>query len=311
MTKPILSIVVPAYNEQEVLPLTIKTLAELVTDMISQGLISDNSYICIVDDGSRDNTWNIIKQSAEGNKHIKGLKFSNNFGHQYALWAGMEYSAQDADCVVSIDADLQDDEQVIRDMVKYYLQGYEVVYGVRQDRKTDTFLKRFTAEQYYRLMKLMGVDLVFNHADFRLLGKKALKSLLQFEERNLFLRGLVPVLGFKNQKVFYKRRKRQAGESKYSLGKMFGFAWEGITSFSVKPLKLIAFTGMLFVVLSLAGLVVLLIAGQPVAVNFLILALFFLSGVQLLAIGVVGEYIGKIYKEVKRRPRYIIDQIVG
>lgn len=311
MTKPILSIVVPAYNEQEVLPLTIKTLAELLTDMISQGLISDNSYICIVDDGSRDNTWNIIKQSAEGNKHVKGLKFSNNFGHQYALWAGMEYSAQDADCVVSIDADLQDDEQVIRDMVKYYTQGYEVVYGVRQDRKTDTFLKRFTAEQYYRLMKLMGVDLVFNHADFRLLGKKALKSLLQFEERNLFLRGLVPVLGFKNQKVFYKRRKRQAGESKYSLGKMFGFAWEGITSFSVKPLKLIAFTGMLFVVLSLAGLVVLLIAGQPVAVNFLILALFFLSGVQLLAIGVVGEYIGKIYKEVKRRPRYIIDQIVG
>ncbi len=310
MSKPVLSIVVPAYNEEEVLPVTIRTLTELLVNMIDDGLVSDRSYLCIVDDGSRDNTWNIIKQSAKGNKHVRGLKFSNNFGHQYALWAGMEYSAQDADCIVSIDADLQDDEQVIRDMVKSYIDGYEVVYGVRQDRKTDTFLKRFTAEQYYRFMKLMGVDLVFNHADFRLLGKKALKSLLQFEERNLFLRGLVPVLGFKNKKVFYKRRKRQAGESKYSLRKMFAFAWEGITSFSVKPLKIITFTGFLFVVLSLISLVVLLIAERFSAINFLILSLFFLSGVQLLAIGVVGEYVGKIYTEVKRRPRYIVDEIV-
>ncbi len=310
MVKPILSIVVPAYNEEEVLPKTIEKLTILVKSLIDENLISENSYICIVDDGSKDKTWEIIKNAAKNNKIIKGIKLSKNFGHQYALLAGLEYSAQNADCIVSIDADLQDDETVIRDMVKYYLQGYQVVYGVREERKADSFFKRFTAEQYYRLMHLMGVDLVFNHADFRLLGKKAVSSLLQFKERNLFLRGIVPLLGYKSTIVYYKRKKREAGQSKYSVSKMLAFAWEGITSFSVKPLKLITFLGFIITVLSLLGLVAILFTKKIDTSLTPTLALYFLGGIQLLALGIVGEYIGKIYQEIKARPRYIIEEVV-
>lgn len=310
MEKPILSIVVPAYNEEEILPKTIEKLTTLVKNLISEDLISENSYICIVDDGSKDKTWEIIKNSTQNNKLIKGIKLSKNFGHQYALLAGLEFSAQDADCIVSIDADLQDDENVIKDMVQYYLKGYEVVYGVRKERKADTFIKRFTAEQYYKLMRLMGVDLVFNHADFRLLGKKAFTSLLQFKERNLFLRGIVPLLGYKNTIVYYKRKKREAGESKYSLSKMLAFAWEGITSFSVKPLKMITFLGFLVIILSIIGLAAAIFTKKINANLTTTFALYFLGGIQLLALGILGEYIGKIYQEIKGRPRYIIEEII-
>lgn len=309
-----LAIVIPCYNEEAVLPETSKRLALLLSELISSGSISQDSYVLFVDDGSRDATWSIIEKLAAENDCFRGLKLSRNRGHQTALVAGL--FAAEGDAIVSVDADLQDDLQAIEQMVKAFMAGSDVVYGVRKRRETDTFFKRFTAEGYYRLLEKLGVEIVFNHADYRLLSRRAIESLRQFEERNLFLRGIIPQLGFPSAIVYYDRAERFAGESKYPLKKMLAFAWQGITSFSAAPLRAITGIGIM---ISLGSF---LVAAWALWIRFFsdaavpgwtstVVPMYFLGGVQLLCIGIIGEYLAKIYVEVKRRPHYFVEKTVG
>lgn len=307
-------IVVPCYNEEAVLGETSKRLLALFDKMIENSLIADTSRIVFVDDGSRDKTWEIIDRLSAENEKISGIKLAHNAGHQNALFAGLMTVRSDFDCAISIDADLQDDINVIPEMIKKFQIGCDVVYGVRNRRDTDTFFKRTTAEGFYKLMKLMGADIVFNHADYRLMSKRALESFSEFSEVNLFLRGLVPMVGYKSDKVYYDRSERFAGESKYPLKKMLSFAFDGITSLSVTPIRLITGCGAVSCVIAVVMAVYALVQkfmGHTVAGwASLMVSIWFLGGVQLMAMGLIGEYIGKIYKEVKRRPRYIIEKYV-
>ncbi len=308
-----LYIVVPCYNEQEVLPETSKRLKNKMSDLIEKGIVDSESRIMFVDDGSRDQTWSLISELAKEDAIFAGVKLSRNQGHQNALLAGLMTAKQYADCVISMDADLQDDIDAVDAFLQKFTDGNDVVYGVRSSRKTDSAFKRITAQGFYKFMKLLGVDIVYNHADYRLMSKRALDALEEFTEANLFLRGIVPLVGFKWDIVEYERHERFAGKSKYPLKKMLAFAFDGITSFSVRPIRLITGCGFLIFLASLISLVVLLImklAGQTVqGWTTLMASIWLIGGIQLLSLGVIGEYIGKIYKETKRRPHYIIETI--
>lgn len=313
MSTTALLLVVPCYNEQEVLHETTAQLTALLQKM--QQAAEIGSYkILYVDDGSKDATWSLIEQLAAQHAEVGGLKLAHNVGHQQALWAGLEWGANSTfDAIVSIDADLQDDIEAIRAMVQQYQAGYEIVYGVRKERKTDTAFKKHTAQLFYKLMSSLGGEVVYNHADFRLLSRRTLQSLVAHPERNLFLRGMVCSLGYRSTSVYYDRKERFAGESKYPLSKMLNFAIDGITSFSVKPLRLITLFGMLFILVAILAIGYALYAfaiGHTIpGWTSLLISLWFIGGAILTAIGVIGEYIGKIYKEVKRRPRYFIEKV--
>lgn len=314
-TTPILYMVVPCYNEEAVLPLTMQTLTGVLSRLVQDRIVSAESRILLVDDGSRDATWLTIVQERERNQWIAGLKLSRNAGHQKALLAGLMYAKNFADCVVSLDADLQDDVGVVRQFVEQFRDGCDIVYGVRDNRDNDTYFKRWSAEFFYKLMRRMGIPLVYNHADYRLMSRRALDYLSQFPESNLFLRGIVPLIGFPSSVVPYRRLERAAGVTKYPLRKMLSFAWDGITSFSMKPMRLVTALGFVSLGASaLAGIYALLskLLGQTVSGwTSLMLSVWFVGSVQLLGLGVVGEYIGKIYSEVKRRPPYIIEQVLA
>lgn len=308
-----LNIVVPCYNEEAVLEETTKQLSQLIDTLIRKGKITACDIV-YVDDGSHDTTWPLIEQLKSQNKYVHGLKLAHNVGHQHALWAGLEYSADKCDAAVSIDADLQDDILAIEQMVDAYKDDCDVVFGVRKERKTDTFFKRRTALAFYGMMQKMGVDIVYNHADFRLMSKRAINELMLYPERNMFLRGMVKLLGYKSQEVYYDRKERFAGESKYPLNKMINFALDGITSFSVQPLRLITTFGFVVMLLSVIAAVYALVSflcGSAVAGwTSLLISLWFIGGAILLSIGIIGEYIGKIYRETKRRPRYHIEKTI-
>lgn len=311
MNKPVLTIVVPCYNEEEVLLKTASQLSGVIQELIHDELVANKSRILFVDDGSKDRTWELIQQETEQNSWVKGLKLARNVGHQNALIAGLETANKQSDCVVSIDADLQDDIQAIRTFVEKYIEGFDVVYGVRDHRDTDTFFKRTTAIGFYRFMKKIGIHLVQNHADFRLMSKRALDELFQYKETNVFLRGLVPLVGFSSTIVYYDRKERFAGESKYPLKKMLAFAFDGITSFSVTPIRMVTILGFLSVMVSIiVGIYTLYqkFYGQTQpGWSSLMISIWFVGGLQLMGIGMIGEYVGKIYHEVKRRPRYSIE----
>ncbi len=302
----------PCYNEEEVLPQTNQQLTALLNGMMRDGLVGEGSYILYVNDGSRDRTWQLIEQYGGSDPHVRGLKLAGNVGHQNALMAGLDTARQDADLTVSIDADLQDDINAIPEMVKKYNEGYDIVYGVRRKRNTDTFFKRTTAQMFYKFMNGMGVKSVYNHADFRLMSRRAVDALCQYEERNLFLRGLVPLLGYKTDSVYYDRLERQAGESKYPLSKMLSFAIDGVTSFSVKPLRLIFDLGLIFLLISLGILVYVIVAlceGRGVqGWASLMLSIWFVGGCVLICLSIIAAYIGRIYTEEKHRPRYNIEK---
>lgn len=306
-----LAIVVPCYNEEEVLPETNSRLLALMASMRGSGLISENSAIYYVDDGSRDKTWKLISQFNADSPYVHGVKLSRNQGHQNALLAGL-FSAE-GEAIVSIDADLQDDINVIKDMVRLYNEDNEIIYGVRSSRKSDTFFKRVTAQLYYRILMSMGVDIVFNHADYRLMSRRVIDCLRQYSEVNLFLRGIIPKLGFRTATVYYERTERFAGESKYPLSKMLALAAEGITSFSVMPLRFITWLGF-FVSLGSLFMVVWILIGKFAMQSTIpgwassVLPIYFIGGIQLLSIGILGEYLAKIYMEVKQRPRYFIEE---
>ena len=307
-----LIIVVPCYNEEEVLQETTRQLSTVLSGMEQEGKITEGKLL-YVDDGSRDATWHIIEQLSTENPRVMGLKLAHNVGHQQALWAGLEWAANAPfDAIVSIDADLQDDVQAIVEMTERFNEGTDIVYGVRKERKTDTFFKKHTAQAFYKLMQTMGGDVVYNHADFRLMSKRALQALVAHPERNLFLRGIVRSLGYPSDYVYYDRHERFAGESKYPLSKMLNFAIDGITSFSVKPLRLITTFGLLFMFVAIViigyALYEHLIGHTIVGWTSLLVSMWFIGGAILTAIGIIGEYIGKIYKEVKRRPRYFIEK---
>lgn len=307
-----LYVVIPCYNEEAVLGETSSRMLELFGGMIDSGLIDKESKIVMVDDGSRDSTWNIISSLCEQNSTFRGVKLAHNAGHQNALLGGLMTVKDECDCAVSIDADLQDDINVIPEMVKKFDDGCDVVYGVRSKRETDTFFKRFTAEGFYKFMGAMGVDVVYNHADYRLMSKRALDVLEDFKEVNLFLRGIVPLIGYKSDSVYYERAERFAGESKYPLKKMLSFAFDGITSFSVKPIKLLWSVGSVVCIAAIIAAIYTLISKffgyTSDGWASLMCSVWFLGGVQLISIGVIGEYIGKIYKETKARPRFIIEE---
>lgn len=312
MKPQLLTIVVPCYNEEDVLPETVRRLSQVLSGLMKEQLISAESRMLFVDDGSRDRTWELIEQFHQTNPYVTGLKLAKNAGHQNALLAGLTAAKTASDCVISIDADLQDDVDVMREFVIQFLAGYDVVYGVRQSRSADTWLKRTTAQGFYRLMHAMGVNIRYNHADYRLMSKRALEALGRFQEVNLFLRGIVPLIGFPSTEVYYNRHERFAGESKYPLKKMLAFAFEGITSFSVTPIRFVTLTGFAIFALSLLAFVY-AIAGKLWGTTVsgwtsLILSIWFIGGVQLLALGLIGEYIGKVYKEVKRRPLYVVEK---
>ena len=306
-----LFLVVPCYNEEEVLPVASGRMLEKLRSLIDAGKIAADSRICLVDDGSKDRTWSMIEQLHAENELFCGVKLSRNRGHQNALLGGMMTVREDCDALISMDADMQDDPAAIDAMVDSWLAGSDVVYGVRSRRDTDTFFKRFTAEGFFKIMDVMGPQVVFNHADYRLLSRRALDALAEYKEVNLFLRGMVPTLGYKTDIVTYERHERLAGESKYPLKKMLALAWNGITSFSVKPLALIGTLGVLLcaaAVLLLAVCGVRALMGAEVQLlSVFSYSLWLLGGIQLLALWVVGEYVGKIYAEVKGRPRYIIE----
>lgn len=308
-----LYVVVPCYNEEEVLPETAKRLGEKLRSLIGSGKIGNQSRILFVNDGSKDRTWELIAELHEQDGLYAGLNLSRNKGHQNALFAGLMYAKERADLAISMDADLQDDIDAVDEMVDKYLEGCDIVYGVRNSRQTDSFFKRFTAEAFYRLMNFFGAQTVFNHADYRLMSRRALQGLAQFKEVNLFLRGLVPLIGYRSDVVYYERHKRFAGESKYPLKKMLSFAVDGITSFSIKPIRMITFLGFLVFATSLVMLLYVLISffrGAVPGWSSILVSLWALGGLMLLSIGVVGEYIGKIYMEVKARPKYLVEQIL-
>ena len=307
-------IVIPCYNEEEVLPETSKQLSELFTRLLDEKKISPYSRILFVDDGSRDKTWEIISDLSKASQFFSGLKLSHNVGHQNALLAGLMKAREACDCAISIDSDLQDDILAIPQMLEKYENGADIVYGIRKSRKTDTFFKRNTAKGFYRFMKTMGADIVYNHADYRLMSKRSLDALSQYREQNLFLRGIVPLLGFKTENVYYDRSERFAGESKYPFKKMLAFALEGITSFSVTPIRLITIIGFLTCIASVLmtgyAIVQKLLNNTDAGWASIICSIWFIGGLQILGIGLIGEYIGKIYKEVKARPRYNIEEYV-
>ena len=308
----ILYIVVPCYNEEAVLPETSKRLLEKYKELTEEKLISEESRIVFVNDGSKDSTWEIISRLHDENIIFSGINLSKNKGHQNAVMAGVMTVKDRCDIAITLDADLQDDINAIDEMVKKYHSGNDVVYGVRSSRKTDTFFKRFTAESFYKFMKIMGVDVVFNHADFRLMSNRVLDALSEYKEFNLFLRGIIPQIGFKSDCVYYERHERFAGESKYPLKKMLSFAVDGITSFSVKPLKIIANTGIIISALSIIAFFWVFIghfvSNSATALGWpsIMCSIWFLGGLQIFFLGIIGEYIGKIYSEAKGRPRYVI-----
>lgn len=311
---PKLYFIIPCYNEQEVLPETSARLYQKLQELIKSGRVADESRILFVDDGSKDETWNIIRKLHEKDKHFSGLKESRNRGHQNALLAGLMTSVRYADVTISLDADLQDDIGAVDKMLDEYEKGADVVYGVRSSRKTDTFFKRTTAEGFYKIMRAMGVDIVFNHADYRLMSKRAVEGLAQFREVNLFLRGIVPMVGFPSATVSYERAERFAGESKYPLKKMLGLAFEGITSFSTKPLRLIVSFALILILLGFCAIVttsVLFGFGLVASWTILLSAMTFFTGILLFAIGIVGVYVGKNYIETKHRPSFLVDQFLN
>ncbi len=311
-----LAIVVPCYNEEEVLNIAAKALRDVLDDLVNKGKIAKDSFILFVNDGSKDRTWELIE--AEHKEHpvqVRGVKLAGNVGHQFALTAGLVTAKDLCDVTVSIDADLQDDVAVIEEMIDKYHEGCDIVYGVRKERKTDTFFKRTTAQGFYKLMSMMGVKTVYNHADFRLMSKRAVEEFSKYKETNLFLRGMVPLIGYKTDSVYYDRKERVAGESKYPLKKMLALAFNGISSFSVKPISMILGVGFFIIAFSVLAAIYALFSyftGHVVpGWTSLMLSIWFLGGIQLLAIGLVGQYIGKIYIEVKQRPRYNIEKILS
>lgn len=308
--------VVPCYNEEEVLPQSAEILREKWQRLMTEGKISLESRIALVDDGSKDRTWPIIEElCAPADSLFCAVKLSHNRGHQNALLAGLETCMDRCDAIVSLDADLQDDIDVIDQFVEQYEAGCDIVYGVRSDRSSDRFAKRFTAQSYYKLLKLLGVDILYNHADYRLMSRRALHALAEYRESNLFLRGIIPELGFPSAVVTYARKERQAGESKYTLTKMMKLAFDGITSFSVRPIRLLSALGVATLLVAVVMAIYTLVrhfTGNTVSGwASLMISIWFLGGLNLLALGVVGEYIGKIYGEVKARPRYIVEQTLG
>ena len=312
MQTPKLFIIIPCYNEQEALPITSKRLVELTDDMIGKGLIAPESRIVLVDDGSKDATWQVISDLHARDERFEGVKLAHNAGHMNALWAGMTLSSGRCDCVITIDADLQDDVNAMYGFLEEFGKGADVVYGVRSSRETDTVFKRTTAQGFYRMMHRLGVEMVYNHADYRLLSARALEALLSFGEVNMFLRGMVPLLGFRTAKVFYARGERVAGESKYPLKKMIAFAMEGITSMSNRPIRFILILGMLCALLGLIMAIYTIaraIGGHTVAGwASLMMSIWLLGGLQLMSLGLIGEYVGKIYMETKRRPKFILEE---
>lgn len=307
-----LVIVVPCYNEEAVLEETNRRLLALAEKLEGMAVAT---HILYVDDGSADATWRLISDFSEKTPVVQGLKLAHNEGHQHALWAGLDKAVKTADAVVSIDADLQDSVDAIVEMVEQHRGGCDIVFGVRRKRDTDSFFKRVSAQMFYRLMHSLGAEVVYNHADFRLMSRRAVKALLQYSERNLFIRGMVKTLGYRQGYVYYDRTERMAGESKYPLGKMLAFAWDGITSFSVRPLRLIMGVGMFCIFISFVAIVWALVTylqhrALPGWTSMLV-SVWFLGGAVLTALGIIGEYVGKIYSEVKRRPRYIVEEEVG
>lgn len=310
-----LAIVVPCYNEEEVLKIASQALRDVLEDLIRKEKIADDSFILFVNDGSRDRTWELIEEEhAAYPDRVCGVKLAGNVGHQFALTAGLLTAKDMSDMTVSIDADLQDDVTVIEEMIDKFHGGCDIVYGVRKERRTDTFFKRTTAQAFYKLMSFMGVKTVYNHADFRLMSKRAVEEFSRYKETNLFLRGMMPLIGYKTDCVYYDRKERVAGESKYPFKKMLALAFNGISSFSVKPISLILGVGILIILVSVLAAVYALISyftGHVVpGWTSLILSIWFLGGIQLIAIGLVGQYIGKIYMEVKGRPRYNIEKVL-
>ncbi|MGN0592354.1 MAG: glycosyltransferase family 2 protein [Ruminococcus sp.] len=307
-----LYLVIPCYNEQEVLPETSRQLRDKMNVLIEKGKISPLSRIVFVNDGSKDNTWQIIAGLHESDSIFQGIKLSRNRGHQNALLAGLMTVKDLCDMTISLDADLQDDIDAIDEMVEKYYEGSDVVYGVRNARDTDTFFKKFTAEGYYKVMKKMGADIVFNHADYRLMSRRALDGLQSFKEVNMFLRGVVPMIGYKSDSVYYARKERFAGESKYPLKKMIAFAWEGITSLSTKPIRMITVLGGLIFLISIIMLIYSVVryfmGATTIGWTSTIVSIWAIGGLQLLAIGIIGEYIGKVYLETKERPKYIVEE---
>ncbi|MCY8809730.1 glycosyltransferase family 2 protein [Bacillus atrophaeus] len=308
---PLLTIVVPCYNEEEVFEETSRQLTSVLNSLTAEKLISEESKILFVDDGSCDRTWSLIAMESVKNSKVTGLKLACNVGHQKALLAGLHKAKHRSDCVISIDADLQDDISVIREFILKFHEGCEIVYGVRRSRKTDTFFKRTTALGFYRLMNKLGIQLIYNHADFRLMNKRSLEELGRYPEANLFLRGIVPMIGFRSAKVMYDRKERVAGETKYPLKKMLSFAFNGITSFSVAPIRFFTLIGfLLFLLSAMAGIGVIIqkmLGYTNAGWASLIISIWFLGGLQLMGIGIIGEYIGTIFTEVKRRPKYAVD----
>ena len=313
-SETVLYMVIPCYNEQEVLPDSAEKLKNKISNLVARKKISRNSKICFVNDGSRDRTWEIIQELCKSNPVYSGICLAHNEGHQNAVVAGLMTVKPYCDAVISMDADLQDDIDAVDAMIDKYDAGCNIVYGVRDNRESDTFFKRATAEGFYRFMKVMGAEVIFNHADFRLMDKKALDAFSDYREVNLFLRGIVPMIGLKHDCVYYKRKERLAGESKYPLKKMFAFAWQGITSLSSEPIKWIVKLGMTISGISALVLIWSLyrhFTGQTIAGwTSMIISLWLLGGLVLLAIGIIGEYVGKIYLEVKRRPRYLVQEFI-
>ena len=307
-----INIVIPCYNEQEVLNKTIEVLGNLSERIKLEAGVE--TQLLLVDDGSKDKTWSMIREAAEAHSFVCGIKLSHNRGHQNALWAGMEASIDHCDAMVSIDADLQDDENVIVDMVRQLKEVKDIVYGVRKERKTDTFFKRFTAQAFYKIMQMADKEVIYNHADFRLMSNRALKALMQYPERNLFLRAIVRELGFNEGYVYYDRKAREAGESKYPLKKMLAFSIDGITSFSVAPLKFITFIGLAMTFVAMVMIVFALVEhfkGETIqGWTSMLVSMWFIGGIITTGVGITGLYIGKIYTEVKRRPRYFIEERV-
>lgn len=310
--KPTLYIVIPCYNEEKVLPVTAPMFIKQLDCMKAEDLISSSSKIMFVNDGSKDSTWEVIKNLAKENKSVTGITLSRNHGHQNALLAGLMEAKDNCDITVSIDCDGQDDISVMTQMVKEYLSGSEVVYGVRSDRKSDSFFKKTTAESFYKFMRFMGAEIVYNHADYRLVSARVLKEFENFKEVNLFLRGMIPLVGFKSSAVYYQRKERLAGKSHYTLGRIISLAIDGITSLSVRPLHFISSLGIFMSIVSVIGLIWAVLSkffgSTETGWASIVAAICLLSSVQLICIGIIGEYIGKIYMEVKNRPRYIISE---
>lgn len=310
-----LYLVIPCYNEEEVLPETSSQLKKKIVSLVAKGKISAQSRIVFVNDGSKDRTWEIISKLHEEDKIFQGIKLSRNKGHQNALLCGLMTVKDHCDMTISLDADLQDDINAIDEMVDKYYEGCDVVYGVRSARDTDTFFKKFTAEGFYKVMKMMGADVVFNHADYRLMSRRALDGLQSFKEVNLFLRGVVPMIGYKSDSVYYERKERFAGESKYPLKKMLAFAWEGITSLSTKPIKMISMLGGLIFIVSIIMLIYSVVrhfmGATEIGWTSTIVSIWAIGGLQLLAIGIIGEYIGKVYLETKERPKFIVEKYLS